>query len=63
MLDSKTHMYLKTTIQKHLNYIKYLEKQLYKTTHELDIFRIKNDLRSEEIIINWLRKKLQRLAY
>jgi hypothetical protein len=63
MLESRTHMYLKATIQKHLNYMKYLEKQLGKTTHEMDIFRIKNDLRSEEIIINWLRKKLQKLAY
>jgi hypothetical protein len=62
MIEGRTHMYLKTKIQKHLNYIKYLERQVYKATQELEIFSLKNDIISEEIIIKYLRKKLQRLA-
>ena len=65
MLDSKTHTLLKRKFLKHLKKKEYLEDQIYGFTQKLDFFTIeylKNELRVEKIIINYLRKKLQLLA-
>ena len=63
MLESATHRYLKIKIQRHLDYKKEIEKQIIRATRELEITTLENELMVETLIINFLRKRLQKLAY
>ena len=63
MLESAIHRHLKIRIQRHLNYKKELEKRIGKATQELEIFSLENEIMVEKVIINFLRERLQKLAY
>ena len=63
MLESATHRHFRIRIQRHLDYKKELKRQIERATQELEIFSLENELMVETVIVNFLRERLQKLAY